>query len=236
MPEFSVESWESFKRQFLSVFQFIYYCFDMLFDACRSHPMLYVFFFFPVFIVSFFIIFEMFVHIAPFVGVINNKQVKGVLSGSKLSAKSYGKSLNSSHSVQNLASKKAAQDAKAHAAMINKINGSSSSGTSLSSKSMSSGSYSSINSSAEGKAVHGSNRIKNINDFIKIKKEDKIKAQEKVNKAQEKEDKAFNMRTDVLHSREGNNLKITTVKTNTRTGEVVSTSDRIIHKDNSVVE
>lgn len=156
MPNFSVESWDSFKQQFMSVIQFIYYCFDMLFDTCRSNPMLYAFFFFPVFAVAFFLIFEMLVHIAPFAAVINNKQVKGVLSSSKLSAKSYGKSMNSSRSVQAMAAKKAAQDAKAHNAMINKINGSGSPGTSLSAKAMSSGtSDSSLSASSEGKKITG---------------------------------------------------------------------------------
>lgn len=151
MPDFTVESWDLFKEQFLSVIRFVYYCFDMLFDTCRSNPMLYAFFFFPVFAAVFFIIFEMLVHIAPFAGVINNKQVKGVLSASKLSSKSYGKNLSSSQSVQNLAGKKAAQDAKVHSAMINKIN---SSGKAAGKGSVNT-SGSVINSFSEGKKISG---------------------------------------------------------------------------------
>ena len=56
MPEFSSDAWSSFKEQFLSVIRFILYSFDLFFDACRSHPMLYAFFFFPIFAAAFFVV------------------------------------------------------------------------------------------------------------------------------------------------------------------------------------
>ncbi len=172
MPNFSADGWESFRSQFMSIVRFVMYCFDMFFDTCRSNPMLYAFFFFPIFALAFFLIFEMLTHIAPFVSLINNKQVRGVLFSSKLSTKSYGKSLNSSSSLQNMASRKAAADAKSHAALISKVNSSGLSPRSLSS--VGSSSYGDIKSSGEGKKISGKsgwdlNSIKHKNRRVKAK-------------------------------------------------------------------
>lgn len=60
MPDFSIEQWSNFKQQFMSVIRFIMYVFDMIFDACRSRPMLYAFLFFPIFAGAFLILFDLF--------------------------------------------------------------------------------------------------------------------------------------------------------------------------------
>ena len=98
MPDFTVEAWDSFKQQFLSVIRFILYALDMIFDACRSNPLLYAAFFFPLFAMAFFLVFDLVTRIIPGAKFINEKQVKGVISSSKLAAASYGKKLNSSNS------------------------------------------------------------------------------------------------------------------------------------------
>lgn len=72
MPEFTVEEWTSFKEQFISVIRFIMYCFDLCFDTFRSNPLLYAAFFFPVFAVAFFVIFDLVTGVSPFAAVMRN--------------------------------------------------------------------------------------------------------------------------------------------------------------------
>lgn len=49
MPNFTESDWTAFKTKFMSVIQWVIYAFNDIFDSVRSHPMLYVFVFFPVF-------------------------------------------------------------------------------------------------------------------------------------------------------------------------------------------
>lgn len=95
MPEFSAEAWTSFKQQFVSVIQFIMYCFDMFFDACRANPLLYALFFFPIFALAFFAILELLLHLAPFVPILNSTKVEGAIGYSRLHASGKGSNLKS---------------------------------------------------------------------------------------------------------------------------------------------
>lgn len=49
MPNFTESDWTAFKTKFISVIQWVIYAFNDIFDSVRSHPMLYVFVFFPIF-------------------------------------------------------------------------------------------------------------------------------------------------------------------------------------------
>ena len=49
MPNFTESDWTAFKIKFMSVIQWVIYAFNDIFDSVRSHPMLYVFVFFPIF-------------------------------------------------------------------------------------------------------------------------------------------------------------------------------------------
>jgi len=83
MPDFSAETWSSFRQQFLSVIRFVLYLFDMLFDAVRSNPLLYFAFFFPIFALAFFVIFYLLKNIAPFVPLFGEGDAKGIISEGK---------------------------------------------------------------------------------------------------------------------------------------------------------
>lgn len=102
MPEFSVDMWQSFKQQFLSVINWLLYSFDILYDSFRSKPMLYLFVFFPIFALMFFGVFNLLTRLVPFKALFDSSDTKNDNSMLKSSLRA-GARNSGSHAV-NLAS------------------------------------------------------------------------------------------------------------------------------------
>lgn len=102
MPEFSVEMWQSFKQQFMSVINWLLYSFDILYDSFRSKPMLYLFIFFPIFALMFFGVFNLLTRLVPFKALLDSSDTKNDNSMLKSSLRA-GARNSGSHAV-NLAS------------------------------------------------------------------------------------------------------------------------------------
>lgn len=102
MPEFSVEMWQSFKQQFMSVINWLLYSFDILYDSFRSKPMLYLFIFFPIFALMFFGVFNLLTRLVPFKALFDSSDTKNDNSMLKSSLRA-GARNSGSHAV-NLAS------------------------------------------------------------------------------------------------------------------------------------
>ncbi len=102
MPEFSVEMWQSFKQQFMSVINWLLYSFDILYDSFRSKPMLYLFIFFPIFALMFFGVFNLLTRLVPFKALFDSSDTKNDNSMLKSSLRT-GARNSGSHAV-NLAS------------------------------------------------------------------------------------------------------------------------------------
>lgn len=102
MPEFSVEMWQSFKQQFMSVINWLLYSFDILYDSFRSKPMLYLFIFFPIFALMFFGVFNLLTRLVPLKALFDSSDTKNDNSMLKSSLRA-GARNSGSHAV-NLAS------------------------------------------------------------------------------------------------------------------------------------
>ena len=102
MPEFSVEMWQSFKQQFMSVINWLLYSFDILYDSFGSKPMLYLFIFFPIFALMFFGVFNLLTRLVPFKALLDSSDTKNDNSMLKSSLRA-GARNSGSHAV-NLAS------------------------------------------------------------------------------------------------------------------------------------
>lgn len=102
MPEFSVEMWQSFKQQFMSVINWLLYSFDILYDSFRSKPMLYLFIFFPIFALMFFGVFNLLTRLVPLKTLFDSSDTKNDNSMLKSSLRA-GARNSGSHAV-NLAS------------------------------------------------------------------------------------------------------------------------------------
>lgn len=104
MPEFSIEMWQSFKQQFMSVINWLLYSFDILYDSFRSKPMLYLFVFFPIFALMFFGVFNLLTRLVPLKALFDSSDTKNDNSMLKSSLRA-GARNSGSHAV-NLASAK----------------------------------------------------------------------------------------------------------------------------------
>lgn len=104
MPEFSIEMWQSFKQQFMSVINWLLYSFDILYDSFRSKPMLYLFVFFPIFALMFFGVFNLLTRLVPLKSLFDSSDTKNDNSMLKSSLRA-GARNSGSHAV-NLASAK----------------------------------------------------------------------------------------------------------------------------------
>lgn len=102
MPEFSLEMWQSFKQQFMSVINWLLYSFDILYDSFRSKPMLYLFVFFPIFALMFFGVFNLLTRLVPLKSLFDSSDTKNDNSMLKSSLRA-GARNSGSHAV-NLAS------------------------------------------------------------------------------------------------------------------------------------
>lgn len=102
MPEFSVDMWQSFKQQFMSVINWLLYSFDILYDSFRSKPMLYLFVFFPIFALLFFGVFNLLTRLVPLKPLFDSSDTKNDNSMLKSSLRA-GARNSGSHAV-NLAS------------------------------------------------------------------------------------------------------------------------------------
>lgn len=102
MPEFSIEMWQSFKQQFMSVINWLLYSFDILYDSFRSKPMLYLFVFFPIFALMFFGVFNLLTRLVPLKSLFDSSDTKNDNSMLKSSLRA-GARNSGSHAV-NLAS------------------------------------------------------------------------------------------------------------------------------------
>ena len=100
MPNFSVETWTSFKQQFQSVIQFIMYCFDLCFDSFRSNPLLYIAFFFPIFALAFLFMFDLLFNLVPFSPLLSKSKNISVLGDG-----SFGNFKSSVSTSRNLANR-----------------------------------------------------------------------------------------------------------------------------------
>lgn len=102
MPEFSIDMWQSFKQQFMSVINWLLYSFDILYDSFRSKPMLYLFVFFPIFALMFFGVFNLLTRLVPLKSLFDSSDTKNDNSMLKSSLRA-GARNSGSHAV-NLAS------------------------------------------------------------------------------------------------------------------------------------
>lgn len=102
MPDFSVEMWQNFKQQFLSVIDWLLYSFDILYDSFRSKPMLYLFVFFPIFALMFFAVFNLLTRLVPIKALFDSSDTKNDNSMLKSSLRAGAR--NSGSQAVNLAS------------------------------------------------------------------------------------------------------------------------------------
>lgn len=113
MPEFSVEMWQSFKQQFMSVINWLLYSFDILYDSFRSKPMLYLFIFFPIFALMFFGVFNLLTCLVPLKTLFDSSDTKNdnsmLKSSLRAGARNSGSHAVNLASAQNRQSKGAAQ-------------------------------------------------------------------------------------------------------------------------------
>lgn len=113
MPEFSIEMWQSFKQQFMSVINWLLYSFDILYDSFRSKPMLYLFVFFPIFALMFFGVFNLLTRLVPLKSLFDSSDTKNdnsmLKSSLRAGARNSGSHAVNLASVQNRQSRGAAQ-------------------------------------------------------------------------------------------------------------------------------
>lgn len=181
MPEFTVEAWASFKQQFLSVIQFIMYCFDLCFDNFRSNPLLYIAFFFPVFALAFLFMFDLFFNLVPFIPLLpksKNLSVLGDISRRNINTSSY-------HS-KNLATQLNPVKAGASGGSMNAV-----------SYGSSGGSMNAVDNGISGGSVNG----KNINGTnFRKKKENAVKLFDKLKDFHNNEDSIYQSFNNVDNS------------------------------------
>lgn len=227
MPNFNVDTWTSFKEQFMSVVRFILYAFDLFFDACRSNPMLYMFLFFPIFAVAFFIVFDFVTKLIP-----GSARSAGGSKGS-IAFRSIGTGSKSIKSASvNLA--KAGKSSELKAATLAKIEKSNAKAAAKASGMNEKGLKSQNYGDTGFNVSFLVNKLRQRKENKRKEREWEEKVQSELvevrRREQEQYDKSYNMTTDLFFSKddEGNPVTTKTV-TNSRTGEVVSVHDTVRH-------
>lgn len=232
MPEFDVSTWDNFKQQFLSVIQWIFYAFRLIYDNALKHPLLYAFLFFPIFAVAFITIFHFIVTVVPFHSLLDGSDVntdnslfKNLSATNNREVKARNLSQIVSHQSRGAVKENPLGSVKTNSFGSVKSN-SFGSVKSNSFSSVGSSSSPSLGSGAMSPSFGGAgtSMASAINQSIKGVQADKKAKQKEI----EANDRAMNMQTNYysLKDDDGNDVQAKEV-VNKRTGEVVSLSETV---------
>lgn len=261
MPDFDSSSWVNFKSELLSVLDWLVYSFNLIFDEVRSHPMLYIFLFFPIFAFVVFVILDFLLNVVHIQSLFESGDIHTDNSLFKVAAshdnvRSSERAVNLANSAKGSNLKDSTSGVKLAPAASPGSGGSLRSAVSFGSyKVDSNGSSNGSSSRGEGsgkikpngaKETHSAQElikkgIKVYTDSKARKQQDedmynKIAAEQEALQArhQAERDKAYNMRVDLYpgQDEEGNSTTRRT-ETNRRTGEVISSRITVRHDSNS---